>query len=37
MEEENIKNSQQIALISKIKYNQFLSDLSNGNYNSKNY
>ena len=35
MEEENIKNSQQIALMSKIKYNQFLSDLSNGNYLEK--
>ena len=35
MEEEKIKNSQQIALMSKIKYNQFLSDLSNGNYLEK--
>ena len=32
---ENIENSKQMNLKSKIKYNQFLSDLSNGNYIEK--
>ena len=29
------KNSKQMSMMSNIKYNQFLSDLSNGNYLEK--
>ena len=32
---ENSENSKQMILISKMKYNQFLSDISNGNYIEK--
>jgi hypothetical protein len=35
MDEKNRKNSEQISIITKIKYNQFLSDLSNGNFLEK--
>ena len=35
MDEKNRKNSEQIGIITKIKYNQFLSDLSNGNFLEK--
>ena len=35
MEDEHQKNSNQLSLISNMKYNQFLSDLSNENYLEK--
>ena len=35
MENEDQKNSNQLSMMSNIKYNQFLSDLSNDNYLEK--
>ena len=35
MDEKSRINSEQISIITKIKYNQFLSDLSNGNFLEK--
>ena len=35
MEDEHQINSNQLSLISNMKYNQFLSDLSNENYLEK--